>query len=304
MMSSSSRIPNSLIDRRTFLLRIRRSLPTAVIGLCSVLIPLLIAPVSSAAPSIAWSEAADGVRFGRIEDTTYVRNGSKTSVVLKIDSTKYRFEAFRFGEGDTSDPLTVEEWSGKTGAPVVFNAGQYYESLNPMGLLIKDGLNLGTPFIPNWKGLFVEKESPDGSPCVALLDLKYDTADLTGQSYRFALQSLMLFDRKGDLRVRRSDLVANRTILATGKDGSVFVFYSEGGYTLWEYALFIRDLDLGVEQAIVLDGGYQSQIAVRFPSLSYLAYGKWVPQNSMAGISVPGIRIKLPAIVAVVPRDK
>jgi uncharacterized protein YigE (DUF2233 family) len=283
-------------------MRIRIFLTVAAVAASSLLIFAAVHPVC-AAPVIKWTRIDEGLRFGQTEDMEYVRIGSPVSVILKIDPAYYRFEAFHYSAESLEGPLTIEEWREKVKAPVVFNAGQYFEGLDHMGLLVKNGSNIGTKLIGKWKGLFVQKEE-NGSEITRLYDLKYDHVDTTGQSYRFALQSLMLFDRRGEWRVRKSDLTANRTILATGSDGAVFLLCTEGGYTLWELAHFIQRLDVGIEQAMVLDGGLQSQLAVRTPAVSYVTYGKWSPQSTSMGLSVPGIHLKLPAVVALFPKKQ
>ena len=252
-------------------------------------------------PEIEWREVADSLYMAKINDPVYVRSGSRTSVVVKFDSTRYRFEAFHYSSESDRKLLTVEEWMNKTGALVVFNAGQYFEDYEHMGLLVKNGMNLGTKLISKWKGLLVQRLYDHGPSRAKLLDLKFDEADTSGKSYQFAVQSLMLFDRTGARRVRKSDLVANRTILGVDIDGNILLFITEGGYTLWEVGILLKKIGLNVTHAMSLDGGFQSQLAVKTPKLQYVQYGKWAPQAFVAGLAVPGIRLKIPAVIAVFP---
>jgi len=258
----------------------------------------------SGADSLQWDEIQSGLHMAVIKDPVYCRVGSKITTVVKIDPERFRFEAFQYSAESLNGPLTIEDWSRKTGAPVVFNAGQYYENLKHMGLLIKNGVNLGTPLISRWKALFVENSAETGSGQVSLLDLEFENADASGRTYSFAVQSLMLFDRTGAKRVRQSDWVANRTILATDWKGMVYVFCTQGGYTLWEAADFIKKLGLQLKHAMNLDGGYQSQLTINTPYFTYTSYGRWVIQGNKTGLSMPGVKLKLPAIIAVFPRKQ
>jgi uncharacterized protein YigE (DUF2233 family) len=256
------------------------------------------------AAAIEWREIQPGLSLAEIYDPVYSRIGSPNTLVLRIDTTKYRFEAFQFAALSLESPLSVEEWAEKTGAPVVFNAGQYYENYKHMGLLIKNGSNLGTKLIAQWKGLLVENPSQGNPAPVSLLDLEFDQADTSGTTYSFAVQSLMLFDRAGSKRIRKSDWVANRTIVAMDWGHTLYVFCTEGGYTLWELAEFIRDLGLELKHAMTLDGGCQSQLAINTPSLTHAFYGKWAFQGGISLIPMPGFKMKLPAVIAVFPRTK
>jgi uncharacterized protein YigE (DUF2233 family) len=271
------------------------------------LVFLLIQDVSHpifAAPAIQWKEIQLGLSVAEIQDPVYSRIGSCTTVIVKVDARRYRFEAFQYAAQSLSGPLSVEEWAQETGALMVFNAGQYYENYKHMGLLVKNGTNIGTRLISQWKGLFVENPSQDSVAPVSLLDLDFDKADTSGGTYPFAVQSLMLFDREGTKRVRKSDWIANRTVVATDWEGAVYVFCTEGGYTLWEAAGFIRDLGLGLKHAMTLDGGYQSQLAINTPYFTSVTYGKWAIQGSMSIIPMPGFKMKLPAVIAVFRRKK
>jgi uncharacterized protein YigE (DUF2233 family) len=257
-----------------------------------------------AATTIQWKEIQPGLSVAEIYDPVYSRMGSPNTIILKVDAVRYRFEAFQFAAQSLERPLSVEEWAKKTGAPVVFNAGQYYENYKHMGLLVKNGSNMGTRLIAQWKGLLVENPSQGNPAPVSLLDLEFDQADTSGGTYPFAVQSLMLFDREGSKRIRKSDWVANRTIVAMDWENTVYVFCTEGGYTLWEVAGFIRDLGLELKHAMALDGGYQSQLAINTPSFTYATYGKWAVQGGISLIPIPGFKMKLPAVIAVFPRKK
>jgi len=281
-------------------LRKKHVLPMAALaGICA-----LSPSHTQGAPIIKWEIIAPGISFGFIEDTEFLRSGSSKTLVLRIDSSTHRFQAFHYTAEDLSEPLTIEEWSQKTNAPIVFNAGQYYEDFKHIGWLIRDGENLGTRLNEPWKGLLVQEQEGSQVKPVRLLDLKYDHVNPSHQSYAFAVQSLMLFDKNGKRRVRKSDLVANRTVVATGDNSDVYVFFTEGGYTLWELAELIQRLDLPIDHALALDGGYQAQIEVNLPSFSYLNWGKWGAQTlapGIMGIIVPGVKVKLPAVIAVFP---
>jgi len=251
---------------------------------------------------VRWKQLLPGLFFDRIHDPKHCRRGSRYTAALLIDPSRYRFEAFHFTQSKEPFLLNAGQWRDYLNAPVVFNAGQYYENLKHMGLLVKDGKNYGTPIIKKWKGLFVQTREPEGRSAARILDLQFLQGDLSGRSYSFAVQSYMLLGHLGDIRVRESERIANRTAVASLKDGWIVVLCTEGGYTLYDFTGFISDLDLELHNAMGLDGGHQSQLVVKTPEFLYETYGSWSSGAPVKNMSIP-IHLRIPAVVSVFPRE-
>ena len=251
---------------------------------------------------VRWKELLPGLFFDRIHDPKHCRRGSRYTAALLIDPSRYRFEAFHFAQSREKSLLDAGQWRDHLGALAVFNAGQYYENLKHMGLLVKDGTNYGTPFIRKWKGLFVQARHPEGPSAAQVVDLQFLKADLSGRSYSFAVQSYMLLDHQGAVRIRESERIANRTAVVSLKDGRIVVLCTEGGYTLYSFTGFIADLGLNLHNAMGLDGGHQAQLVVRTSGFLYETYGSWSSGAPVKNVSIP-IQIRIPAVVAVFPRE-
>ena len=107
----------------------------------------------------------------------------------------------------------------------------------------------------------------------------------------------MLLDRNGKKRVRRSDWLANRTVVAMTREDRLLVLVTEGAWSLWDLADWIARSDLGVRHAMSLDGGFESQMAIRSKGLDYTTYGQF-SVDDRGDHSIPGLRVSLPAVVA------
>jgi len=254
--------------------------------------------------TIQWQSVRPGLAFDRIYDPVYCRKGSRFTAALLIDPSEYRFEAFHFSEMEDRQLRTAGEWKDLLGAPVVFNAGQYYERFTHMGLLVREGRNLGSPFIKKWKGLLVEEYDGDFADRTRVLDCAYQPHDPSGAAYRFAVQSYMVLDKQGNKRIRKSDLLANRTSVISLKDGRLVLLCTEGAYTLYDFADFMRELDLDIHHAMGLDGGHQAQLAVQAESFQYETYGLWSTgaRASLGNMAFP-VRLPIPAVIALFPRS-
>ena len=232
------------------------------------------------------------------------RRGSRAVAVVRIEPSRWRIEPFSHREKPGSDPLDIESWQRRTGATVIFNAGQYYPDRVPMGLFVKSGQNLGSRLIKAWKALLVAE--PVGQrrgrlPRAGILDLQYDEFAESTTPYRVALQSFMLLDREGKKRVRRSDWLANRTVVATDRRGRLLVLHTEGAWSLWDFADWMDRSDLDVRHAMAMDGGFESQLCVRAGKGDYVSYGRW-HIDDRGDHSMAGLHVGLPAVIGVFPR--
>jgi len=248
-----------------------------------------------------WRSPAPGLDVRTMDGSAITRKGSPGVTVVRVDPAKWRVDVFHH-TASAERPVDVDGWLKRTGATVMFNAGQYYPNRVPMGLFIKDGRNLGTSILRNWKGLLVAE--PAGEPKASradILDLQFDAYDPATSPWRTAVQSFMLLDRTGAKRVRRSDWHANRTILATDQRARLLVLHTEGACTLWDLAGWIHDSDLDVRHALSLDGGFESQLAIQAGSFSYVSRGGWHVDNR-GDHSIPGMRAPLPAVIGLFPR--
>jgi hypothetical protein len=98
--------------------------------------------------------------------------------------------------------------------------------------------------------------------------------------------------------VRKSDRVANRTLVGEDSQGRLLVITSEGGYTLWEMAQLLRAGPLDLTHAMSMDGGAESKMLVKHRDFAWASFGPW------DGEDAGGLRADapLPAVVAVYPR--
>ena len=281
------------------------------VSLTASLLFVLITPTApaaqtrpaTAAADVAWKTIEPGLELRMMDGGAACRRGSPLIAVVRFQPERWRLDLFHESEGGAAGRrgLDVEEWRDRTGAAVMINAGQYYPDHVPMGLFMKEGRNLGTRQIKSWKGLLVAEPARAGVPAAAILDLEHDAFDVATTPYRLALQSFMILDRDGKKRVRRSEWHANRTALATDRSGRLLALHTEGAYTLWELADWIARSDLGVMQALSLDGGFESQLAINAGSTRYLSFGRWHVDDK-GDHSIEGLRVPLPAVLGVFAR--
>ncbi len=272
------------------------NLPFLVLG--------MLASLAGAAPESPWKRLDGGLEFRIMDGGAVCRDGSPGIAVVRFDPERWRIDLFHYSEEPgATQSRDIAGWQARTGAAVIFNAGQYYPDRRPMGLFMKGGRNLGTRRLKDWKGLLVaEPGGIKGIPRARIFDLDHETFDASTTPYGIVLQSFMILDRDGRKRVRRSDWRANRTVVAADRRGRLLVLHTEGAYTLWELADWLSRSDLDVREAMAMDGGFEAQMSVRSGGTEYLSFGQW-HVDDRGDHSMPGVHSLLPAAVGLFPRE-
>ncbi len=233
---------------------------------------LVLLLVTGSPPALAGGVTLlPGLEFSLLSAEATVRSGSGRVAVLRVDPERFRFQVLAAAPGD--EGLTAGAWREKTGAIAVFNAGQYAADRSYLGLLVSDGRARGR-LAHKLNGLFVAEPRDAGLPRARVMDLRYTAFDPAANPYRQVAQSLMLLDRFGHIRVRRSPRVAHRTAVAQDQAGQILVIVTEGRHTLWEFADFLRKSKLKLLEVMSMDGGSESQLDLKMDGFSYRQYGE------------------------------
>jgi hypothetical protein len=246
-----------------------------------------------------WRPLREGLEFTTLRGDPYCRRGSSEIAVLRLDPASVRLRVLHYSRQSEGLPLSIVEWQRRTGALAVVNAGQYYPDLSYMGLLVSDGVRVSKRLHPGFKAALVASPE-DGRPAARVLDLDHEPLDPAAPGWREVAQSFMLFDHSGRPRIRKSDVVANRTVVAQDGKGRILLITSEGGYTLWDFAELLRKAPIGLSHAMSMDGGYEAELCVSVPPFHYASFGQWKGEGDAA--DTPGAKVPLPAVIAVFAR--
>lgn len=254
----------------------------------------LALPVS--AGQLQWRELSPGLEFLRLPAASAIRVGNEYLGILRVDPRRFAFKVLAAPQGQ--DGFTAGQWREKTGALAVVNAGQYASDQSYLGLLVTKGAPRGR-LASRLEALFLAGPVDEDLPAARVLDLRYSAYDPKSGPYEEAAQSLMLVDRFGHIRVRRSPQLAHRTAVGQDEAGRILLIISEGGCTLWELADFLKKSPLGLRGVMSMDGGAESQLDVAVGDFEYEQYGS--PSGS-PDVPIPWPAPALPAALAVMKK--
>jgi len=244
-----------------------------------------------------WRTISRGITFTQVEVR---RDGQMVAglAVVKIDPALNAFRVFH------GAPQAISAWQEKLQAPVVFNGSYYRRSGQPCGLVIADGKPIGPIRNPQMRGMFVAEPrgmSPD-LPRATILDLLTTPVDPKKLPWTQGVQSFpLLLDYKGHIRVKGSDKRANRTVIATDRNGNILVFNTSNRFfTLFEFAGFLKASAFNIDSALNLDGGTEAQLYIKTDELEFFSPHSW--ENSLGNL-IDNQQFRLPIVLGVFPRQ-
>lgn len=254
------------------------------------------APPAQPLAAVSWQSLRPGLEFGFWEVQSANRAGSTRLALLRVNPHRFQFRVLAGEVGD--EGFSAAQWRRLSGALAVFNAGQFTPQHAYLGLLIQDGRQITRP-VTNLEAVLVAEPSEPGLPLARVIDLHYTPLPLPESPYRQAAQSLMLIDRFGQIRVRRSGKIAHRTLVAEDEKGRILVMISEGKHTLWDLAQSIAESGLGLREVMCMDGGAEAQLVVAVDGFTYQQTGG--PKGS-PDLPLPWPAANLPAALAIFAR--
>ena len=249
------------------------------------------------AAALHWRELAPGIEFATLRGEPWCRRGPAAIAVLRLDPERVRLRVHHFSQTGSARPLDVVEWQQRTHAVAVFNAGQFYPDFRYMGLLASGGRWLSRRAHPGFQAVLVADRRARGGGGARVLDLPDPGHASDSLAWREVAQSFMLFDSTGTLRVRRSERIANRTVVAEDKHRRILVLVSEGSYTLADFAFVLQKSPLQLKHAMSMDGGHEAELVVSRGAFRYASFGPWLDAKDHPNLV--NARTPLPAVISV-----
>ncbi len=266
----------------------------AAAGAVGFLIARRSAPIASAPIRIDSLKA----ELLQLDLSSITKRGPPRALVLRF-AEPMELVPYHFAGAGLTGPQPIEAWASHVQAPVVFNAGQFDEELRHLGWLKSNGDWIVADAKEKWKALLVSGPL-EGTPWAGIIDLEESSAQVALR-YRHVVQSMMLVDASGRLRVRDTDISACRTVVAQDRSGRILVIVTEGATTLADLARWLPTAGLSLARVMNMDGGLEAQLAINTPELTLAFYGQYGTGTTPFDGSPGTIRYPLPAVIAVRP---
>ncbi|MDR1546594.1 MAG: phosphodiester glycosidase family protein [Deltaproteobacteria bacterium] len=252
-----------------------------------------------------WRSLEPGLRLAKTKALYGARLGSAEVLLIKASPVFFRLAPYHEDERPEwrRRPTDVEGWFKRLDRPAaVVNGGQYFPDRSAMGLLRRDGRQLTSSRHKVWKGFLVQDPLRPERPAAALIDeAASEAGGLSPDDYGTVVQSYMMLDRLGQVRVRRTENLASRAVLGLDRAGDFVLVMAPGAMTLSDAALVAKDL--GLRSALGLDGGMEAQWAVQGARTVDVSTGHF-SYNSLGPFRLQDYRPTLPTVLALERRAR
>jgi hypothetical protein len=204
-------------------------------------------------------------------------------------------------------PGTIKAWAKRLPeAPFIINGGQYYPNRDYMGSLKRQGKDLGGPAHTGFKGFLVQDPLTNDAkePQAKIMDLELSPLEASSEvsaevsipdGYDTVIQSYMVLDRLGQIRVKATDRLASRAVLGFDKEGWAICVVVKGAITLKDLALLSQKL--GLVSALGLDGGLETQLAFNGKNETQVWQSGYT-NNFLGNLLVENLSPSLPSVIS------
>ena len=250
----------------------------------------------------AWRAGAPGFDWARTRILYGARFGPDDLYLARFDPGRHLFKPYH--ENEFAEPVNLSGWDGRfPSARALVNGGQFYPDRRYMGRLRRDGREISPDDHPKWRGFLASgPRTGTGGPEAAIIDLENPEPGLTPDNYLNVMQSFMLLDRTGRIRVRDTANLAARAAVAQDREGRLLLMMTPAAISLHDLALVLKEPGLGLVRVLCLDGGFESQFLWRRDGKTFRVTGQH-SLNPGRAVHLPGYHPTLPAVLAVEPRD-
>lgn len=250
-----------------------------------------------------WTEQAEGLETAEGQLLYGVRQGQGELYLLRLDPGRYALRPYHEANFPNSEPADMAAWAARlSNAAASINGGQYYPDRSYMGLLKRGGVEFSAKPHAHWKGFLVSEPletAPPNAPPAAIVDMETHRDDWLPRHYQNVMQSFMILDSLGRVRVKASRNLAARAAIAQDAEGRLILIMTPAAVTLYDLAVALKNSDLNLVSVMGLDGGFEAQIMLRGDT-TFISGGHFSISEKRA-LFLPGYSPALPAVLAVEP---
>jgi len=213
-------------------------------------------PTATAAPVTPTTSDEWETLQGGLERRVYRPSGGLFTRVtaLRIDPAQYDFRVHYQPEA----PAFINEWDEALPEAVSIINGNFFDRTDRItGLLFADGVSYGEPYRRRGGTFYLRGGVPGIQSNLV--------SPYAGEQYDQAVQAFPMLVTGGQQSYfdTRADRATRRTVVAVDSQGRVVILVTTfGGLTLLDTAEFIVNSDLGIVDALNLDGGGSTMLHV------------------------------------------
>jgi hypothetical protein len=219
-----------------------------------------IAAAGGAGP---WQTLEPGLELGVFTAPQPAEIGDSRIRALRIDPARFRFHLLNASAAAQGRPRTARDWCEAEGMVAAINASMYQGDHRTSVSLMRTGDHVNNPRLSRDRAVLAFDPDRPGLPPFAILDRECDDFATLRTAYRTLVQSIrMISCRGGNVWARQPRRWSTAAIAVDGEGRALFL-HARSPYATHDLIEHLRQLPLGIDRAMYVEGGPEAQLYVR-----------------------------------------
>lgn len=215
------------------------------------------------APPEPWRQLEPGLELGVFPAPRASTVGDSLVRVLRIDPGRFRFHLLNASTGPDGKPRTARGWCEEEGMVAAINASMYQMDHRTSVSLMRTREHTNNPRLSkDMTILAFDRLGADGPP-VTLLDRECDDFEADSARYGTLIQSIRMISCRGRNVWSQQPRRWSTAAIAVDGEGRVLFLHVRSPYSTHDLIDALRELPLGIERAMYVEGGPEAQLFVR-----------------------------------------
>lgn len=222
-----------------------------------------------------------GIEFLQLDAPKKSILGDSKLTVLRIDPSRFEFELYT-ATAHKKQKVTAQELGDSLDYLVVFNAGMYElaDGFTHRGYLKSENHFNNKTLNPSYNSMLALSPSDTTQAHCQLIDLTCESWKTIQTKFAAFAQGPRMIDCNGQpMSWNKKKQSCSMLVASTDNEGRIYLIFSRTPYTHNEMISFLLQLPYQLTKTIYLEGGPETSLYIRTPTMTLSCIGSYVSQT-------------------------
>lgn len=213
--------------------------------------------------SPGWETLEDGLEMGVFPAPRRSEVSDSLVRVLRIDPERFDLRLLNASAEPEGKALSPREWAERHDLVAVINASMYQEDGRTSVSLMRSAEHVNNAHLTRDMAVLAFDRRDPRAPRVKIIDRECEDFDAWDHRYHAFVQSIRMLSCRGENVWTPQSKKWSTAAVATDAEGRVLFLHVRSPYDPHELIDMLRELPLGIERMMYVEGGTEAQLVVR-----------------------------------------